>query len=53
LHWDCADVGGDPTTWLRYYASQEERLAWATDLADPLPPSEEPPYRRQLPRRPL
>jgi hypothetical protein len=53
LHWDCADVGGDPTTWLRYYASQEERMAWATDLPEPLPPSEEPPYRRQLPRRPL
>lgn len=53
LHWDCADVGGDPTTWLRYYASDEERVAWADELAVPLPPAEEPPFRRQLPRRPL
>jgi hypothetical protein len=53
LHWDCADMGGDPSIWLRYYASEEERLMWADDLSDPLPPSEEPPYPRQLPRRPL
>ncbi len=53
LHWDCADMGGDPTVWLRYYASESERLAWADDFGDSLPPAEEPPYRRELPRRPL
>jgi hypothetical protein len=55
LHWDCADMGGDPTTWLRFYASAEERDAWAEDLAgdEPLPDSEAPPFPRQLPRRPL
>jgi len=53
LHWDCADMGGDPTVWLRYYASEEERLAWADDFGDPLPPAEEPPHRRELPRLPL
>lgn len=53
LHWDCADVGGDPTTWLRYYASPEEREAWETDFPEPLPAAEAPPYPRQLPRRPL
>jgi hypothetical protein len=53
LHWDCAGMGGDPSIWLRYYASDEERQMWADDLNDPLPPSEEPPYPRQLPRRPL
>ncbi len=53
LHWDCADMGGDPTVWLRYYASDEEREAWADDFGDPLPPAEEPPHRRELPRRPL
>jgi hypothetical protein len=46
-------VGGDPTTWLRYYASDEERTSWAEELAIPLPPAEDPPYRRKLPRRPL
>ncbi len=55
LHWDCADVGGDATTWLRYYASEQERLAWIEDVEgdEPLPASEKPPYPRQLPRRPL
>jgi len=53
LHWDCADIGGDATTWLRFYATDEERQSWAEDFADPLPESEEPPYPRQMPRRPL
>ena len=53
IHWDCADVGGDATTWLRFYATPEERGLWAEDFGGPLPPAEEPPHRRQLPRRPL
>jgi len=55
LHWDCADVGGDATTWLRYYATEEERLAWIEDMAsdEPLPTHEKAPYQRRLPRRPL
>ena len=53
LHWDCADMGGDPAIWLRYYASQEDRENWASDLPGPLPDREEPPYKRELPRRPL
>jgi hypothetical protein len=53
LHWDCAEVGGDPTTWLRYYATAEERKAWAEDFSGPLPAADDPPYPRQLPRRPL
>ena len=28
LHWDCADAGGDPEVWLRYYASDEDRRGW-------------------------
>jgi hypothetical protein len=53
LHWDCADAGGDPEIWLRYYASEEERRDWSPDLPQPLPPREMPPFPRQLPRRPL
>ncbi|REK17517.1 MAG: hypothetical protein DWQ37_06020 [Planctomycetota bacterium] len=53
LHWDCADMGGDPSVWLRYYASEEERLAWVDDFGGPLPHVELPPHPRQLPRRPL
>jgi hypothetical protein len=52
LHWDCADAGGEPEVWLRYYASEEDRRNWA-ESGDPLPPSEPPPYPRALPRRPL
>ncbi|MHB1037695.1 MAG: hypothetical protein ACYC35_27175 [Pirellulales bacterium] len=53
LHWDCADASGDPEVWLRYYASEEERRDWAESYNAPLPPVEIPPYRRQLPHRPL
>ena len=53
LHWDCADVGGDPEIWLRYYATEEEREDWAEDLPTPLPPHEVPPFPRALPRREL
>jgi hypothetical protein len=52
LHWDCADAGGDPEVWLRFYASSEDREHWA-ESGEPLPPSEPPPYPRRLPRRPL
>lgn len=52
LHWDCADVSGDPEIWLRYYATEQEREGWAENMGD-LPPSETPPYPRKLPRQPL
>lgn len=52
LHWDCADAGGEPETWLRFYASEEDREHWASS-GEPLPPSEPPPFPRQLPRQPL
>lgn len=53
LHWDCADAGNDADAWLRYYASEAEREDWAEDSNDSLPPKEELPYRRNLPRGPL
>jgi hypothetical protein len=53
LHWDCADAGGDPEIWLRYYASEEERRHWADEVGGPLPPAEIPPHPRKMPRRPL
>jgi len=53
LHWDCADLGGDPDIWLRYYASDEDRDNWSQDVCGPLPPRQVPPHPRQLPRRPL
>lgn len=53
LHWDCADVAGEPDTWLRYYASEEERQCYFESCGEALPPVEAPPFPRDLPRRPL
>jgi len=53
LHWDCADQGGDPEIWLRYYADEDERADWSSQFDDPLPPRDCLPFPRDLPRRPL
>jgi hypothetical protein len=52
LHWDCAGAGGDPEVWLRYYASDAERDAWAEMYRQPLPVRCRPAFPRQLPREP-
>lgn len=53
LHWDCANMEENPDVWLRYYASQAEREMWAEENDQPLPPHDEPPFLRQVPRAPL
>lgn len=53
LHWDCSNAAADPYLWLRYYATADERLAWARETGEAPPPPERPPYPRSLPRRPL
>ena len=53
LHWDCADTAGDPQTWLRYYATDEERRWWQEQSNKPLPKKSKPPYPRRMPRIPL
>ncbi len=53
LHWDCANVSGDPEIWLIYYASPEERETWAEETGESLPERRTPRYRRKLPRAPL
>jgi hypothetical protein len=50
LHWDCAGASGDPDVWLRYYATDEERDAWAETYHLTPPAPSVPPYPRQLPR---
>lgn len=52
IHFDCTDASGDPEIWLRYYATPEERAAWAETYRQPLPPREKPGYVRRLPREP-
>lgn len=54
LHWDCANIEENPDVWLRYYATEAEREMWADENDDQLlPPHDDPPFRRQLPRAPL
>ncbi len=53
LHWDCAGMGDDADTWLRYYASEADRRNWAEEFDVDVPPAELPPHPRMLPRRPL
>lgn len=50
LHWHCLDEVQDEEAWLRYYASREEREAWAEQMGLPLPPASLPPFPRELPR---
>ena len=52
LHWDCVRASGDPETWLRYYATDEEREAWSDTYRQPLPLTADPPFPRRLPQDP-
>jgi hypothetical protein len=52
LHWHCLDMDSTPEVWLTYYASEEEREAWAEETGQPLPEQAHPPYPRKMPRRP-
>ena len=50
LHWHCLD-DNDTETWLRYYASPEERAIWVDETGQSPPAAESPPFRRSFPRR--
>lgn len=52
LHWHCIDIEDDWETWLKYYASDEERDNWYRENGLELPPREVPPFPRSMPRRP-
>jgi hypothetical protein len=54
FHWDCsATDGDDPSVWLTFYASDEEREAWRLEEGREPPPREVPPYPRALPTAPV
>ena len=55
LHWDCSHNCGvnDPTVWLTYYASDEEREDWADRYGLPLPEKEYPLNPRDMPQDPF
>jgi hypothetical protein len=52
LHWDCTGTNGDPEVWLKYYATEEERLDWADTYGQSVPPVEPLPHPRDLPYEP-
>lgn len=49
IYFNCAEADGDAETWLRYYASEEERQGWMEETGGPLPPVESSPFPRKLP----
>lgn len=51
LHWHCLDDEDEPDTWLRYYATTDERDAWQNETGHIAPPSEPAPFPRQMPSR--
>ena len=49
LCWRCLDEA-DEETWLRYYATELDRLQWLEHNEGPLPSPEDVPHPRKLPR---
>lgn len=49
LKWQCLDVVEDEESWLRFYATEEERQQWAFETGLRLPPRESLPFPRTLP----
>jgi hypothetical protein len=49
LCWRCLDES-DEETWLRFYATELDRLQWLEQNDGPLPEPEEVPFPRKLPR---
>lgn len=49
LAWRCLDEVADPETWLKYYATNEQRAEWARENGRDPPPAETPPYPRRVP----
>lgn len=50
LKWQCLDIVEDEESWLRFYASKEQRDTWHFETGLKLPPKEELPFPRKLPQ---
>ena len=50
IKWRCLEFEQDEESWLRYYATNEERERWAEETLLRLPPKEELPFPRKLPQ---
>ena len=50
IRWQCIDPAVEEETWLRFYATDEDRQVWADETGLKLPPRDEPPFPRTLPQ---
>lgn len=50
LRWQCLDSIQDEESWLRFYATAEERDEWAAQTGLRLPPRERLPFPRRMPQ---
>ena len=50
LRWQCLDIEMDEESWLRYYATEEDRERWHFDTGLKLPPRQRLPFPRHLPQ---
>lgn len=50
LRWQCLDMINDEESWLRFYASEDDRQKWAEETGLKLPPKEPLPFPRLLPQ---
>jgi hypothetical protein len=50
LRWQCLDVTQDDESWLRFYATDEDREKWAEETGLRLPPKSKMPFPRILPQ---
>ena len=50
LKWQCLDIVEDEESWLRFYATEEERHNWVGETGLRLPPRESIPFPRKLPQ---
>lgn len=53
IRWQCYDPIADEETWLRFYATADEREQWAEETGLKLPPRERLPFPRQMPQERL
>lgn len=50
LRWQCLDPIQDEESWLRFYATPDERSEWAAQTGLRLPPRERLPFSRRMPQ---
>ena len=50
LRWQCIDPVLEEETWLRFYATADDREAWSDETGLKLPPRESLPFPRKLPQ---